>query len=584
MNKIDKFIEENINKNTLVYVLKYLGVAFLINFALMIIYRPDTFFDGSYIQYLQLAYKLGYLYEPFVYLCLWTPPLALLLYLFRGKIYGLFFLAWFSFWVGTEMYYFQLQGGHTAWNIGVNQLAVENIVKAFQNLGLLFEASTQYSHNPIFTKYMVLYPIGIFVSILLIIKLFKLPRGKYNIWALPVFLFLLTFGTEISVPYFLRVAYEFETYGLNKAKAIVFNIQRKPIHIKEHKDSKIKNIIFIMDESERGDFMSVNSNDPEIKKATPFIEKLLKNDKFKTFGVMYPLGNCSYSSNAMFMTGGKIHYAIEPTIFQYMKNAGYQTIRLDAPHTGYQNGVQRYDKKYIDKYMSEEKVNPKTKRDFACINDIGKILSEPGKHFIYFTKQGSHFPVTDSYPKDKELFNVEKVKKYSPEWYKKQYLNAIHWNVNEEWKYLVNKIIKDRKDTVVVWQSDHGIDMAPDKNKKYILLTHCETGFNHYKAMYNAAGGIFSNNKNLINKFKNLNQSSGKQTFSTLLYLAGYSKNNIEKKYWPPFVEPIKDYKSYPVYSMSEEKFIKIGDINKTITNFKDLTYGINKRKVPKIY
>ena len=570
MNKIDKILEELLSKKGKRAVLKYFIISFFTIIALMLLHRPATFYNGTYIEYIKYMYELGYIHELFLRTLIWVPVMASLLFLFRTKYIGIFFIGLFSFLAGTEMYYFFLQGGNLAWNIGVNQLMVENIIKAIENPVLMNEASNEYSNTDIFKTYMIYYPIGLTIFIYIITKL--LPKGKYNLIGLPIFLILMTFATEQSTPYFLRVIYEFEDYGLQKINNLIINKKRENIYIKDIQNKSPKNIIFVMDESVRGDYISVNSNDKEIVKATKYLQELENNGTFKTFGVMYPIGNCSASSNVFTMIGGRKNYEVAPTIYQYMKNAGYQTIRLDAPHTGYQNGVERYDTPYIDKYISNESIPENTKRDLVSIKNIKEILKENKKHFIYFTKQGSHFPVKNSYPKNKALFK-NLGKPYSQEWYKKQYLNSLNWNVNEFWKQLVQAT--KNTDTVIIWQSDHGLNIGPDNGQKHILLTHCESNLDHYKALFNSAGGIYSDNKNYLKDFKNLNESSANQIFPTILNLAGYNEDNIEKYYWPSF--NVKDIKNnFPLFTPSHEIFYIL---NPEDNNLSTKEYGINKRK-----
>jgi len=582
IEKLDNFIEKNLTKNTFKLLLKYLLFSSFLYLFLMSLHRPATFYSGSFLDYIKYMYDIGYLYEILFTIISWSPVLAASLFLFKTRYIGVLFLALFSFLAGTEMYYFYLQGGGVAWNIGVNQLMVENIIKALENPVLMGEASSEYSKSPLFLKYMVYYPLGIFISIFIILKF--IPKGKFNILGLPLTLILLTFSIEQSTPFFYRVIFEFQNYGIEKVYNIISDRQREKVYIYDINKTyeRPKNIIFLMDESVRGDFISVNSKDPEIINASSYLKELQDTGLFKTFGVMYPIGNCSASSNTFTMTGGRKNYQVAPTIFQYMKNAGYKTTRLDAPHTGYQNGVERYDSKYIDQYITKEFILPNTERDLESIKEIAKILKNGKSNFIYFTKQGSHFPVNNSYPKSSALY-TDLGPKYSQGWYKKQYLNSIYWNVNYTWKELI-KTIKGTN-TIVIWQSDHGLNIAPDQGETRILLTHCETSLNHYRSLFNGAGGIYSENKKILDNYKNINESSAMQIFPTLLSIAGYKDVEIEKFYWPSFKTPIKNKdKTFPLYTPSYKNFFDLNKSNFKENNIELKDFGINQRKESTLY
>jgi glucan phosphoethanolaminetransferase (alkaline phosphatase superfamily) len=569
-------------------LLKIIGIYFITGiisfFILMLMHKPAVYFKGSYIDYLIFIYNkltipmfLAYI---LMFIMQWGTLMTLFIVSFKSKYIGNIILGIFSLFIGIELYYFYLQGGETSWNIGFNATMLDNALKIFNNPDLLNEAAGQYTKNNLFIKYIFIVPIIIFTIFFLIKR--KLPEVKYAALSIPAIIALMTFIDHFeNVPYTFRVFYELENKVMTTIDSKIYNYKRKEIKLELDKNiTKPKNIIFIVSESIRGDFISVNSNDPEIKKATPELEYLQKKGEFKTFGIMYSLGNCSSPSNTFLMNGGRFkNHKIEPTIYQYMKNAGYETYRIDSPHTGYLNGVKRYDNKYIDKYISNEKVTPAYMRDFKSLKDIEKILKNKKNNFIYLTKHGAHFPIEKQYPKEKELFKTESLKENSEERVKKEYLNAINWEINDFFKEL-EKIIN--KDTVVIWVSDHGLNIYKDKDKDSVILTHCEHNFNHYRSLFNVAGGIFSKNKKYIKDIKNIKESSAKQILPTILKLVGYK--NIEKEYWKPFQEGVikKEEKRYPLYIPGELGFFNGNDIlnekNQKI-EFEDKTYGINKRK-----
>jgi len=563
----------------------YLLVGSLTFFVLMLFHKPALYFKGSFIDYLIFIYdKLSFpmfLFYIIIYIFQGGIIMALFYAVFKDKYIGNIILGLFSFFVGVEVYYFYLQGGETSWNIGFNEFMLDNALKIFNNPDLLKEASSQYTNGTLFYKYMIAVPIILFTILYLIKR--KIPNVKYGFLGIPAIIALFTFSDHFErIPYMYRVFYQLEYKIMNTIDTKLHNYHRNKIDLKiDENKTTPKNIIFIVSESIRGDFISTNSKDQEIIESTKYLKELQKKDLFKTFGIMYSLGNCSSASNTFLMNGGKFkNHRFAPTIYQYMKNAGYETYRIDSPHTGYINGVYDYDKPFIDKYISNESTVPVYMRDFKSLEDIKKIINDKNKkHFIYLTKHGAHFPIEKQYPKDKELFKTDNLKKDSEERVKKEYLNAIHWTINEFFKKL--EPILD-KDTIVIWVSDHGINIYRDKDKDSVILTHCEHNFNHYKSLFNVAGGVFSKNKDLINRFKNLKESSAEQILPTILKLAGYK--NIEKEYWKPFQEGVVSIKEkrYPMFALGDLGFLdKNGTIlkeNNETYDFKDKTFGINKR------
>ena len=580
IDKLDKDLKDLNIKIFLIGFLKYFLIGSLLSLTLFLFHRPPIYYPHSFIDYIFYAWDRDNIKVVIYWVFWWGFVLTPLLYLFKTKYVGNIFLALFSFWVGTEMYFFYLEGGAMAWNIGINQLMIENIVKAFMNPTLLSSAGTQYAGSDLFYKYMILVPIAVFIYTYLLLKL--LPKGKFNIIGLFFILFFLSMVPIFQeTPYFLRVMYEFERYAIEHVKENILNYHREDIYVKDINLSfkKPKNIIFVMDESVRGDYVSFNSKDPDIKKATPFLQKLVDSNKMKTFGVTYSMGNCSDPSNTFFLDGGKNNYLTAPTIFQYMKYAGYKTIRLDAPHTGYFNGVKRYDSKYIDTYISTETTMPRYERDLKAIEELKKIIQTKGDNFIYFTKHGVHFPFKLTSPEGYDIFK-DSPKENSQKWFKEEYLNGLSWSVDHFWKELV-KATKGT-DTVIYWLSDHGVNVGPDKGNNNIRLTHCETGMNHYKSLYNVVSALYSENEDYLSEFKNLNESSAISAFPTLLYFAGFE--NYSSIYTNDYRNPSKEY--YPALNFSyvDKGLLNIKNINDLNITYNREDFGINKRKESNLY
>ncbi len=537
-------------------VVKYYVASVISVIVFLFAHRTCNYFDGNIIDMLRYYdFKLDLvlirelILKSFIFFQFYF---FLLFIIFKTKYIGRVFQLLYSIVVAGEIYFFYLQGGHTAWNIGINDIMLENIIMAFENPDFITASANQYM-NMFFVKYFVI-PLVLIFTYFEIVKAFlpkfelKFPDINIYSWAYPLIAFvmfttgLLYFTSKTNTPYFLRPLYMLEERLINDLKLSLFpdKFKRKNVYITPKLKSKYRNIIFVMDESIRGDFTSLNN--PNMK-TTPFLMKLMKKGVFYNLGNLVSVGNCSFTSNEFVFTGSEDNNKtyLKPTIYQYMKKAGYQTIRIDSPQKGYFNGVLPTDKKYIDKYISEVSVYPEYKRDFVALKEIEKILKEKGKHFIYFTKQGAHFPFNKSYP------NGSKIPKSK---FKENYMNSIKYNVNYFWEKL-SKIV-DRNDTIVFWVGDHGVDIAPDKGDKDIKVTHCEEGLDHFKELYNVSGGIYSK-KRLPKLFINKRDKQVK-IFSTMLAVAGYKEADIEKYYPKSFF--VEDNVSLiPIYNIGKHKF-----------------------------
>ena len=565
--KLIEYLDSNKFKQDIKYIIKIFFILYLFglgySFIIFSIYKlPFTGYESFY-NHLKDINVWIYIFEiSFVNI--------FLLLLFNIRYIGILNIFIISFISTIEIFVAENVNMHSTWNVGVSNSMLNNFFMALKNPEYITGTTEIYLNNGDYTLFIKYFISLIFINIFFkyIMKYFI--EIKFNIInilsiyfsfiiTLFIYIYFINYG---KIGYIYQIESQLEKYFIEN---ILIGVpERDKIKQLEKTNLKIKNIILIVDESIRGDYISVNSNDPEIIKATNYLKELENNRTFKTFGIGYSVGNYSAISNSFLITGSKkdnIKLLTNPTIYQYMKNAGYETIRLDAPYYGLSNGLTKADLKYIDKYKYYSKYNPIWERDFLALKDIKNILKSKGYHFILLTKQGAHVPFEKSMPK--EYITYTKYKKYSQKWYKTKYLNILNWTVNNFWKELV-KIID--KNTVVIWISDHGVNIGPDKNNKYIKITHGEGSLEHYKALFNVAGGIYSKNKDYLKDFKNLKESSSSQIFSTLLLFSGYKNNN----------EYPKDYR------FKEEPYLYINNLKNTIyikdINLSSKEYGINKR------
>tara|TARA_Y100000590_G_scaffold263893_1_gene296198 strand:+ start:45413 stop:47017 length:1605 start_codon:yes stop_codon:yes gene_type:complete len=321
--------------------------------------------------------------------------------------------------------------------------------------------------------------------------------------------------------FLLLQGYERVSEGMVEAK--------RPIRLKPTEEAWSKNILFIVDESIRHDYLDIN----EDKKITPFLKSI--EDQLVNFGKASSSNNCSGYSNAVLRMGGirgklsKI--GSNPFIWSYAKEAGYTTWYLDAQlkHGELQNFMTEEELQSIDHFVQLDKVE-EAYLDQSMISEISKILNNGKKNFIYFNKRGAHFPYTESYVTEKAPFlpQMEKgdVLGDSKEKLVNSYKNAIWWNTDEFFKILF-KI--DLSESFVFYTSDHGQNLM-DRG----IQTHCNTEEPHHTE---GMVPIFlipnEKRKNEITKWTktNFNKTNHFQIFPTILFTMGYSPLEVIKEY-----------------------------------------------------
>jgi len=526
-------------KKVVSFFKRYFFVSFFIMSMLMLVHYPNTFFHGTTIEYL---YK--YIFEDFSisiilkligYLILMSILFIPFLIFSKVKYIGWIPLAIFSFFVGLEKYIFYLNGYHTPWNIAFND-------------------TMSFGNDIFFWFYLVIFPLFLFIALKLISN--TLPSIKKS--KISKHLFLVAFSLILSapaffsfhsyVPYVYRVQYTISMHIENYLLSLA-GIKREPISFKTIiKEDTPNNIIYIADESVRGDLLSINNKEASVMKATPYLYSI--KDDIINFGNLYSLANCSFPSNQNFLIGfdkkyfEKVinYFKVAPTILQYMKNAGYKTYYVDNVHNGLYSIFTTEDMDYLDVVKNDfsrfQKI-PGFKRDFVTLDEIKSILNNGEKNFIFILRYGIHFPFKNSFDNNKPLFKDFKGDSQQQQF--NLYMNGINYSVDKYWKHLV-KTVGDT-DTVVLWQSDHSVNITKNnKSKQSTFLTHCENGLTYYKEMYSIPGVMYSPNKKYYEGYHNLkNGYSVKPMFSTILDLAGYSPKDYEKIYGPSFKNPDKN-------------------------------------------
>lgn len=327
-----------------------------------------------------------------------------------------------------------------------------------------------------------------------------------------------------------------------------------------------KNIVWIIDESVTGTYLSINGYP---KDTTPYLKHLdQKSSKLSNFSVVNSVSNCSAESNLFLRIGANPdkttdlthQYYVLPTIFQYAKRAGYTTWLFDSQTKKdyLQDYLTLYDKADIDHFETLGPEVTRTKRDKLVLDTLSKIVNNPKKNdmnFIVLVKYGAHFPYLLTYDHTVSPFQPVLDVSYGgmdmehKEEQINTYLNAIYSNVDLYLKKMVSQL--DLSKSIVFYTSDHGQNILEDKS---LTRTHCNTE-RIVKNEVSVPLMIFQDHaKELFPANKNLFYSQI-QLFPTTLSLLGYDKALVEQ-YGKTLSEGYKnsDERRYILYSTFEFK------------------------------
>jgi glucan phosphoethanolaminetransferase (alkaline phosphatase superfamily) len=315
-------------------------------------------------------------------------------------------------------------------------------------------------------------------------------------------------------------------------------------------------VVMIMDESVRGDYISLNDVTHD---TTPFLKTF---GNLINFGVAISSGNCSHTSRTIFRFGmrqtdlpdGWRRGLNRPTIWQFAHQAGYKTIHIDA---SFHNELSPLEKTLIDSNITVFE-NPGYLRDQKLVGKLLDALKAEEPAFIYVEKYGVHSPYSTKYPPEFHPFAtpvlnapnqrnvIASIEAFLGSFLPPSgigensdreialYPNAIAWSVNEFFKNLLPAV--DLSKTLIIYTSDHGQSLLPGR------FTHCSTTPN--AARSEAYVPLFATTS--VPEFKRRleNGAAGSfghfsqfEVFPTLLLAMGYDKGWVNRAYGPSLMD-----------------------------------------------
>ncbi len=248
----------------------------------------------------------------------------------------------------------------------------------------------------------------------------------------------------------------------------IFQASRRPL------DS----IIYVIDESVRGSNLSLNGYP---RATTPFLQSLETRGLLKNLGICVSAGTFSYISNAYLMTGHNafpddgFRTARSPTVFDYAKKMGYETIYIDIDH-GYlstlvkaagDGPVRSLDRLMTDRSFKERRVDLEITKDLGIARFLSGLLNERGGYFVVVNKKGLHFQYRNRYPDDEASAIWKPVMEASEpidlsatgrEKLVNTYDNGLRFQVDEFFRVFVSETTN--RNYVILYTSDHGQTLA----------------------------------------------------------------------------------------------------------------------------
>lgn len=329
----------------------------------------------------------------------------------------------------------------------------------------------------------------------------------------------------------------------------------------------LNKVVFIMDESVRGDYLTLGN--PTLD-TTPYLSQF--GPMLVNFGVAISGHNCSSYSRYILRYGARIEELPKqlfaglnlagPNIWQYAKAAGFKTVYLDG-FSGLlrlHSGMSLQEASLIDRYVTIPKMVP---HEFdACVAErLVEALADPAPAFIYVDKYGVHAPYDDKFPPDCMIYRA-------PEGASRRellitaYKNAIRWNVDAFFQRFLDKV--DLATTALIYTSDHGQSLLDGGYS----LCHCSTGpeiadGEALVPLFAVVGeqGLRSALAKASRRLKD--RASHFEIFPTLLITFGYRPDAVESRYgtglfglpndWRKFLSGFKESARWVTVSKSAD-------------------------------
>ncbi len=222
------------------------------------------------------------------------------------------------------------------------------------------------------------------------------------------------------------------------------------------------NIVFIVDESIRGDHLSLNGY---ARPTTPYLEELQRQGLLYNWGVAVSSGTASTNSNALLLTGiNQLPDVTQqtrkmPTIFAYAKAMGYHTIYMDLQmNRAWLMNAQDFTQ--VDEWhtMREYAQMGGYQIDSVAANWLSDKLRSSGGNFVWINKVGAHFPYLERIPPGYAVWQPGLVDEHYDPPDKVELTNTYDSILNYDLENFFRGLVRPETlaNTTFVYTSDHG--------------------------------------------------------------------------------------------------------------------------------
>ena len=301
---------------------------------------------------------------------------------------------------------------------------------------------------------------------------------KFSYFSLMLFFYSLSYSytsnmyITISACAFIRSGIAFPCYVFKTEK--YHKSPRKRIKYASKPQKTNQNIVFILDESVRGDHNNFYGYERLV--TSKILLEMKKQNKLINWKECVSGATASFGSNLLLLTGLQNEYLPDtemntlmmPTLFQYAKAMGYKTYCLDGQMQDYWNG-KKDDLNYIDSRLGIDSFIYRGNYyiDSLIAIKIKEIIKDTTSlHFIWVNKMGVHTAYERNYPKESEQWKPTKgytrptgdknTDALNRQMLINNYDNALSFNSRVFWNSLTNKNGNLDEKTVFIYTSDHG--------------------------------------------------------------------------------------------------------------------------------
>lgn len=439
---------------------------------------------------------------------------------------------------------------------GLSVFTYDNLYVLLENLNFAGDVWSHYTNDVLFALFISSFAIVFVVSppndFKKLFPRIQKPVIAYSLSGLP---FLILFAIAL-----LRGGYGLAQTPIQyRIPALLSMITLDKIIFKENVREEVKispqpameggpiNVILIVDESLRGDYIDLNID----RGTTPYL--LSVRNRIANFGYASSGANCSAESNQILRYGPNLNgfdrtFQANPFIWQYAKKAGYKTIMIEgqASKGKFNNRMNKKELSYIDRFIYSSGINGYEK-DMDITKIIKNQLSshDPEPMFILVVKKGLHAPYVKKVPEGKREFKFKgdgiDIRKKSG--LITSYKNAVAYLIDDFFFELMEN--ERFEQTVIIYTSDHGQNLLDNG----VHLSHCSTdNTSPFEGVVPLL--VITDNKFFKEKFdratiKNKDKASHFNIYPTILNIFGYKNEIITRRHGKTLFEDITEPRKF---------------------------------------